>query len=217
MAFSLFGRKKEASGRLPGFLVKPSDPVSMQMYGSGLTEVTNVRCYYHLQVNPQYQEKVPVVRQKSAKFEVDEVHIYSKPGVPSWFAVHTMKTPMVKTTPLDSYVSHAYQLSQAMNMPELMVTLPDGWSFGTYESIQLHSLGSWPEYDRPPRRLEESKVFCHVFRLNGCVYKNFILCARNANYSWKVESYAESQDGGTTVSPVDYVVPGFLFGGFRPL
>ena len=217
MAFRLFSHKKEVSGQLPGFLVKPSDPISMKMYGSGLNDVTDVRCGYRLQVNPEYQEKAPVVRRKSASFEVDEIHIYSKPDVPSWYAVHTMKTPMVKTSPLESFVMHSYQLSKMMSVPGLMVTLPDGRSFGSYQSIQLHSLGSWPAYDKPPRRLDESKVYCHVFQLNGCVYKNFILCARKADYAWKVESYAESQGGSTEISPVDYVVPGFLFGGFQPL
>lgn len=214
----LFGRKKNVAAEpLPGFLVKPDDPISMRMYGSSLVEVTNVRCYYHLQVNPEYQEKVPVVREKSTKFEVDEVHIYSKPGIPSWYAVHTMKTPMVKTTPLEGYVMHPYQLSKAMSMPELFLTLPGGLSAASYEDIRLDKLGSWPAYNSPPRRLDESCVYANVFRLNGVMYQKFILCARKDKYAWMVESYAESTTGSAEISAADFVVPGFLFGGFRPL
>lgn len=220
MFFDFFRQKdkkeQHAANSLPGFLVLPDDPISRKMFGGDLTDVKDARCGYFIQVNEAYQRKAPCVRKKSAQFEIDEVHIYSREGIPSWYAVHTMKTPMVKTSPLEGLVMHPYQLSQMTEMPELMVTAPDHMDIDGYESVRLHSLGSWPEYDKA-RRLDESKVFCHVFRMNGTVYKDYILCARKGDRAWKLECYIVSQNGDLELSPVDFVPPGFLFGGFKPV
>lgn len=210
----LLGGKQR--GNLPGFLVKPSDPVSKRMFGKNLVAVRHGVCRYCIEVNPEYQGIVPWVAKKSSGFELDETHVYSKKGMPSWYAVSTMKTPSVRTSPLEGFVMQPYRLSAMMNMPALMVMMPEGRKIEAYESVKLHDLGAWPEYDAP-RGLEESKVYCHVFRLNGKIYKDYILCARKDDFAWKLECYFESQGGSIEISNVDFIPPGFLFGGFKPL
>lgn len=200
--------------KLPGFLVKPNDPISQMMYGNHLTQIKDKRCGYSIEINEEYQDKIPQVR-KFGSAEIDEAHIYSKEGIPSWYVVKILKTPSVKTSPLEGAVEHPYRLSKQLQAPAAIVTMPEGREIMDYESFYLKKLGAWPEYDRI-KKLDESQVFVHVFRLNGRVYKDYILCARKDVYAWRIECYIESQEDSKEISPVDFVPPGFLFGGFCP-
>ncbi len=216
----IFGKSKPqaaepASGPLPGFLVKPNDPISNRMYGGQLTPVTDRRCGYQIEINESYQNRQPEVRSRSGQFEIDETHIYSKPDVPSWYAVSTMKTPMVRTSPLASSVQTPYNMAKLLDEPSILIPLPEGRSFDGYQSIRLMNLGSFEAFTRQ-KGLDESMVFCHVFQLGGQVYKDYILCARKGDYAWKLECFIQSQNDNPEIQAVDFVPPGFLFGGFCP-
>lgn len=197
---------------LPGFLLKPNDPISRKMYGDGASIVEQPGCNYSIEINSGYYSHQPKVKQVS---DFETIHIYAKSETPSWQTVTTMKHPTVPTFPLEGFVSHKYRLSQMLNVPTVLISVPDGWEILNYESLKMVKLGSWEAYDLP-RKLDESVVFCHIFRLNGQIYKDYILCARQQDYAWKLDCYFQSQTG-SELSPVDFAVPGYMFGSFFPL
>ena len=92
-----------------------------------------------------------------------------------------------------------------------MVNIPFVSIQSGYESIQLHELGSFEEYNKI-KNIDENVVFCHVFSFRGKLYKDYILCARKKDISWKVECYIEAKT--PELSPLDFAPPGFLFGSF---
>lgn len=219
MFFEKF-RKRQADNQvspptnLPGFLVKPSDPISQMMYKGDLTQVTNEQCAYSIEINEKYQNKNPYII-RGGTFEIDETHIYSKEGIPSWYAIKILKAPSMRTSALAGAVEQPYRLSMMMNAPDIVVMLPKDREINEYETFYLKKLGAWPEYDRI-KGLDESQVFVHAFRMNGTIYKQYMLCARKGDFGWRLDCYIESQTG-TEISPVDFVPPGYLFGGFKPL
>ena len=125
-----------------------------------------------------------------------------------------MKTPMVKTSPLNSMVLSSYHFSQMFEQPELVLNLPKGWNIDDYQSIELNYLGSWEEYNRM-HHFEESELYCHIFILNGKPHKDYILCARKDLYVWKVECYLGAAN--TQIDVTDFVPVGYTFGSFFPM
>lgn len=206
---------KPSSEPLPGFLVKPSHPLIQQMFGQ-FTPVQDRRCGYQIELNPDYTSLIPQISKRSTQFEIDETHIYSKPDMPSWQAVTIMKTPMVKTSPLQSMALTPYRMYRMLDVPAMAIPFPEHRSVESFESIQMHLLGGWEAYTRQ-KGLDESLVFCHVFRLNGEVYKDYILCARQGDFAWKLDCIIQSQENSTEIHAVDFVPPGFLFGGFSTI
>lgn len=208
---------RSASEPLPGFLVKPDtdNPIIQLMFGE-LSQVQDRRCGYQIELLPQYVNLVPQISKRSAQFEIDETHIYSKPDMPSWQAVTIMKTPMVKSSPLQSMALTPYRMYQMLNIPTMAIPFPEHRSVESFESIQMHLLGGWEAYTRQ-KGLDESLVFCHVFRLNGEVYKDYILCARQGDFAWKLDCIIQSQGNSNELQAVDFVPPGFLFGGFSTI
>lgn len=203
---------RSASEPLPGFLVKPSHPLIQQMFGQ-FSPVQDQRCGYQIELNPDYACLTPRVSKRSSQFEIDETHIYSRPDMPSWQAVTIMKTPMVKTSPLQSMALTPYRMYQMLNIPTMAIPFPEHRTIDSFESIHMHLLGGWEAYTRQ-KGLDESLVFCYVFRLNGEVYKDYILCARKGDFAWKLDCIIQSQENSTEIHAVDFVPPGFLFGGF---
>ncbi len=204
---------RPVSEPLPGFLVKPDDPISNMMYGAQLVTIVNRRCGYSIEINESYYNRQPEVRTQSGLFEINETHIYSKQNIPSWYAVTTLKTPTVRTSLLENSVKGAYISSKMFDEPSLLIPLPAGRSFDGYESIRMINLGEWKAFTQQ-KSLDESIVFCHVFQLGGQVYKDYILSARKGDYGWKLECFIQSQNDNPEIQAVDFVPPGFLFGGF---
>jgi len=201
---------KKQSAYLPAYLIKPTDPISLKIFGNNLVTVKNEACHYQIEVNPEYQNVNPTITSFSDS-EINEIHIYSKSDIPSWYAVSTKKAPEVEHTPLKNSVTSPHMLSNIMKTPYPMVNIPFVSIQSGYESIQLHELGSFEEYNKI-KNIDENVVFCHVFSFRGKLYKDYILCARKKDISWKVECYIEAKT--PELSPLDFAPPGFLFGSF---
>lgn len=197
---------------LPGYLLRPSDPLSQRFFGSSMLPVVDERCGYRAEVYGECAGQAPWIEKRTTGFEIDEVHIYYKKEAPSWYAISTMKTPSVRTSPLCNAVLAPYNLSKVMDTYEPVLNVPDAWDISDYESFGLSDLGAWPAYDRA-RGLEESHVFCHIFRMNGRLCKDFILMARKGIFSWKLECIIEASE--QEISPADFVPPGYFFGSFE--
>lgn len=198
------------------FLTKPADEFSAKFFGKDMVEVSNIRCRYKMEIYGLAAGKKPYKGKKSQAFKIDDTHIYSRLSSDSWYAVSTLKTPMVKTTPLRNMVLSPYQLSQMTGQPTAFISIPQDREMGNYKSMELTCLGSWEEYNRM-HCLEETVVYCHIFMLNGEIYKDYILCARKNEYAWKVECYLKAMHADARMSVTDSVPVGYTFGSFFPI
>lgn len=199
---------------LPAFLVVPSDPLAGLMYGNDCVSVENRVCCYRIMVNPQYHEPQPEIF-KLQGMEINECHVFSRQEIPSWIAISTMKDESVKQSPpLDSFFMEPYNLSKMLGgIADGVVHAPSYRKIESYKSIRLGRLGSWSKYDEW-KHFDESVVFCHIFFLNGQMYKDYVLCARKDAYAWKLECYIEAMQGVPDILPTDFVPVGYLFGSF---
>ncbi len=205
---------KADTARIPAFLSRPADPVAERFFSADMITVSDKKCGYKVDVYGNSAGVLPQIVQHTTGYEIDEVHIYYKKDSPSWYVISTMKTPAVRTSPLSNAVLAPYNLSKSFGMYEPMLNVPQVWAVNDYESLELYDLGAWSDYDRE-RGLEESHVFCHVFKMNRKMYKDFILAARKDIYSWKLECLLETQT--KEISQADFVPPGYFFGTFTPL
>ncbi|MCD7887303.1 MAG: hypothetical protein LUG44_06760 [Clostridiales bacterium] len=198
---------------IPAFLEKPTDEFSKKVFGKDMVMVKNRKCRYAAEVYGAVAEKTPNVIHDGS-FAINERHIYSKKGENSWYVIRTMKAPSVRTSRIQNSVYAPYMLSKDFQSPEQFLTLPAGKNYDGYASISLKYMGYYARYSLQ-KGLDESCVFCHVFRLGGGLYKDFILCARKEDYSWRLETIIPAKR--EEILPPDYVPPGYFFGSFQIL
>ncbi len=198
---------------LPAFLLRPMDEFSEKFIGKDMITVRDAKCKYATEIYGEVAENNPKVV-KYGTYEINESHIYSKEGESSWYVISTMKTPSVRTSDLKNSVLAPYNLSRSFKTPETLILLPDGKSYDGYSSIKMNYMGSYDNYARQ-KGLDEAVVFCHVFSLGNEMYKDFILCARKGDYSWKLETIIPAKH--QQILPPDFVPPGYFFGSFQTL
>lgn len=198
------------------FLTKPTDGFSAKFFGKDMVQVSNILCRYKMEIYGPAAGKKPYKGKKSKAFKIDDTHIYCRYSSDSWYAVSTLKTPAVKTTPLKNMVLSPYYLSQMTGQPMPFVSIPQDRKIEDYKSMELTCLGSWEEYNRI-HCLEETVVYCHIFLLNGEIYKDYILCARKNEYAWKVECYLKAMHADARMFVTDSVPVGYTFGSFFPI
>lgn len=201
---------------LPGFLLKPAGALAELMYGGIKREISQKKCGYSIEINESYQNASPRIVPGSDNFACNETHIYSKENVSFWYVVTTMKTPQVKETKVENFFLQQFNLARSLGIPSLIISMPEKESIREYQSLALHDLGSYPDYERL-KGLDDSHIFCHAVWLNGKVYKDYVLCARKGDYAWKLECFIVSQENNAEVSNVDFPPVGAFFGSFRPL
>lgn len=198
------------------FLTKPTDEFSARFFGKNMVEVSNIRCRYKMDIYEPAAGKKPYNGKRSQAFKIDDTHIYSRHSSDCWYAVSTLKTSMVETTPLKNMVLSPYHLSQMTGQPTAFISIPQDREIENYKSMELTCLSSWEEYNRM-HCLEETVVYCHIFMLNGEIYKDYILCARKNEYAWKVECYLKAMHADARMSVTDTVSVGYTFGSFFPI
>ncbi|MCD7767088.1 MAG: hypothetical protein LUH53_11360 [Lachnospiraceae bacterium] len=198
---------------IPPFLEKPTDDFSKSFFGKDMVTVKDEKCRYAIEIYGETAGEKPGII-KTGSFAINESHVYSKKGKSSWYVIQTMKDPSVRTSRLLNSVYAPYKLSRDFHHPEMFLTLPDGKSYDGYASISLHYMGSYNKYT-VEKGLDESLVFCHVFRLGDELYKDFILCARKEDYSWRLETIIPAKH--QEILPSDYVPPDYFFGSFQIL
>lgn len=198
---------------LPAYLRYPDDPISQKMFESQMTAVHDRRCGYQFMLYTGIADTVPVVKQNSPTFDLNETHIFWKPDSPSCCSVSTLKSSSVKTSDLKKWVESNDRLGLLLGAMTPFLNLPAQWKSEEYHRVEMYDLGENAAYNKL-HSFEESHVYCHVFSLGETRYKKFILCAKRDTVSWKVEcTFPTKQE---TLSPVDTVPPGQIFGSFFP-
>jgi len=207
LRFKKSGFPGEEKANLPEFLVKSKDKTKR------ITRIQNNKCKYSVEMYNERVEKIPGVT-NNGSYPIDEYHVYSRSGSKAWYVISTMKTPLVRKTPLENSVMSPYTLSQSFRMPEAFLHLPAGRDYKGYISIKMESLGSFPNYAFV-HGLDEAQVFHHTFILGDTGYGDYILVARKGDYSWRLEVIAPQES--EEISHEDNIQAGAFFGTFRPL
>lgn len=198
-----------SSAPLPGFLVRPDDPIAKQFFEKEMIAVSDPTCHYRTELYGPAADSAPKVIDQGST----QIHVYSKVDSPSWYVVTTLNSPGVRTTPLENSVLTPLNMSRLFHAPSAFLQVPDSMSLDGFQEIKLHELGAWPAYDKL-HNLDESRSFCYVFSLKDQVYKDYILTARKGDYNWRLECVTPAQNGNPDISPADFVPPGYMFGSF---
>ena len=200
---------RQGQATLPAFLRYPDDPISQLMFEPQMRDVVNAPCRYQFRLYTEIADVTPETRVASP---MEEVHTYWKEGQPAWCSVSTMKSPSVKTSPLNGWLG-TDQFSEMFGQINQLLRCNAGRDTSAYQSCEKGFLGQSKEYDRL-HQFAESCVFAHVFTLGGQYYKKFILLARQEEIAWRVECTIPSDVPG--IAPTDFVPPALVFGSFFP-
>lgn len=199
---------------LPGYLVYPQDPIAQKMFGSQMEAVIDRRCGYQFMLYTGIADTKPEIRKQMPDFDLNETHIFWKMGSPSCCSVSTMKAPSVKTSNLRGWVESNDQLGLMFGEMIPFLNLPAQWKAREYRRVKMYYLGENTTYGKL-HGFGETHVYCHVFYLDGRLYKKFILCAKQDTTSWKAECTFPSKQ--EVLLPTDTVPPGQIFGSFFPV
>lgn len=215
---SIDKRIQEASDNaqsvLPGYLLYPSDPISRDMFESQMKTVRDKRCGYQFKLYTAIANVNPDIKKQMPAFDIHETHIFWKPDSPAWCSVSTMKALSVKTSNLRNWVEANDQMGLMFGDILPFLNLPTQMNSAEYKRVKMHYLGENKTYNEL-HDFEETHTYCHVFYLDGKLYKKFILCARKESISWKAECTIPSDT--ENLMPADMVPPGQMFGSFFPL
>ena len=201
------------ASEIPGYLVYPDDPLSQMMFSSKMQEVRDRRCGYQFLLYAGIADPSPQIRQQTPSFDINETHIFWKPGSPSFCSVSTMKSTSVKTSNLRGWVESGDQMGMMLGAMTPFLNLPAGLAAGEYRRVKMYDLGECADYNKL-HGFEETQVYCHVFYLGDILYKKFILCARQNTFAWKAECTFSTDS--EVLLPTDTVPPGQIFGSFYP-
>lgn len=201
-------------GNLLGYLRYPNDPIMQVMFGPQMKVVSDQRCGYQFMLYTGIADTMPEIKQHTPSFDLNETHIFWKPGSPSWCSVSTLKTHSVKTSNLKSWVESHDRMGLKLGVMTPFLNLPSQWKAGEYRRVKMYYLGENADYNKL-HGFEEAHSYCHVFYLGGTLYKKFILCAKKDTVSWKIECTFPSEQ--EALSPTDTVAPGQTLGSFFPV
>lgn len=204
----------DTQANLPEYLTYPNDCISQKILSPHLMAVCDQKCGCEFMLYNQIANRKPEIRNATPAFDLNETHIFWKPGAPSWCAVSAIRGSDIRTADLKSWVEVndffcvlTGDMSQILNQPTQMES-------GAYRRAAMQYLGSNADYNRL-HGFQEAHIYCHRFYLGDILYMQCILCAKRDITAWKVECTFPIQE--ETTDPSDMVLPGLLFGSFFPV
>ena len=214
-AGSLPSSDKPASlkAAIPVYLRKTDDPIAKMMLDKDMITVTDEECKYQTEIYGAVANSVPETNNSGPG---NTVKVYCKSAEQSWYEVHTIVMPSVRTTPTDNGVLTTTRLCEMLGTHLPFIQCPSDLKVNEFSIEKVTKLPNSDAYNKQ-RGLDESSVFCVAFKLNGALMKSYTLVARKEDHSWRLQCIMPSHGNSLEPLPMEIVPPGYMFESFKPL
>lgn len=224
---------------IPGYLVKPTDPIAQMMFGNDLVWAVDPFCGYKVQfygpacgkkpygadvdrfaVSPEdllpkfYKDEPMDVKSDMPEILENWKTVFEGEGK-GWYAISTMKMESVLTSPLKGFaetlmeISHSYGVGSPLALPERFCEVP----------FSLGKIGMLPVPDdyAALRGFDEVCCMFATMKLGDEAFKDYIMCARKGIVAWKIETVLNLTNNVEKPVITDFTAPAYPFATFTPL